>query len=323
MATKAQKIRLAVFLLASGGILVFLLAVIAGLRLLEERVHYFIEFESTSLSGLSRGAPVNYFGRAIGQVAEITIPEEAINTIVVDISLKPDLAYVIRTDTRATVYTHPLSGQKHIELLGGSQEAAPLPPQSRIRASDTFFADIERRTDRLFVQLEELLENMRILTKQENRIQVARLLEEGALLAENANLLIEQNRQAAGQIVRDMAAVSSSLARTTASLQTTADTLARVVTSSGFRRSVEDIEASAAMMRQQLAGPVPALITRADHMMGTIDTTFIHIDRTVLQSRTDLLQSLQDLQEALQNIRDATELIREDPSILIRGRGGE
>ena len=324
MATKAQKIRLAVFLLTAGGILVFLLALIAGMRFLEQRLHYYIEFEETNISGLTRGASVNYYGLQIGQVAAISIPEGAVNTILVDIAVKEQFAHVLRSNTEASLSTHPLSGQKRVELINTQEGGSVLPPESRLRPSGTsLFSDIEARGAAILDRLDEFLANASLITKQENRIQVARLLKEGADLAENANLLIAENRYDARRTLSELAAISASVAATTANLKAVSDTLGRMVSSPAFAQSVEDLHVSTALVRQSLEGPIPQLLARTDRMVGTIDTTFIHIDRTVLQSRTDFLSALQDLNEALQNIRDATELIREDPSILIRGRGGQ
>jgi phospholipid/cholesterol/gamma-HCH transport system substrate-binding protein len=324
MATKAQKVRLAIFLLAAGGILIFLIALIAGMRLLEESFHYYIEFEETNVSGLSRGASVNYLGLTIGQVDEISIPAEAVNTIVVAIAVKEQYSNVIRTDTEASLSTHPLSGQKHVELINTLPDASPLPPDSRIRSNpNSLFADIEQRGAAILDRLDEFMANATLITKQENRIQIARLLDQGAKLAENANLLIAENRHDTRRTMQNMAAISASMAATTASLSAVSDTLGRLIASPTFGRTVENLHIATGLVRRHLEGPLPDLLSRTEAMVGTIDTTFIHIDRTVLQSRTDFLSALQDMQEALQNIREATELIREDPSILIRGRGGE
>ena len=51
MATKAQKIRLALFFVVSGSVLAFFLVYTAGSHLLKKREFYFVEFDS-SVGGL-------------------------------------------------------------------------------------------------------------------------------------------------------------------------------------------------------------------------------------------------------------------------------
>ena len=77
MATRAQKVRLAVFLVFSTSVLGGFLLVVAGAQLLRQRVTYYIEFEE-SVGGLTPGDPVKYQGITVGRVEDTRVSSEEI-----------------------------------------------------------------------------------------------------------------------------------------------------------------------------------------------------------------------------------------------------
>jgi phospholipid/cholesterol/gamma-HCH transport system substrate-binding protein len=324
MATQAQKVRLAFFLLICSGVLAFFFIVLAGNALFQEEHRYYIEFEATSIGGITAGTDVKFLGITIGQVKNTSISNDNVNTIVVDISVDPNRAgSAIRTDTRATISSIGLTAGKHIELEGGTQAAALLPPGSRIEVSDSFLADITERATELADQVKRVLDNVELITKQENRIHFARLLETSVLLLDQTNQILNENRAPMHSALKDLARVSASLAKTTGTMQVTMDTLHAMLTGSKIQDTVTDIQIVAHQLRQQMEGPVPQLVGDLNKTINTVDQTFTHVDRTVVQSRDNILGVLQELEESLQNLRETTEIIREDPSVLIRGRADE
>ena len=100
MITRAQKVRLGVFLTVSSTLLIGTLAVLAGLRLAEERDTYTIRYHM-SLSGLEAGSPVKFNGVRVGRVDSIRIDREDPATVVVAVSL--DAGTPVKKDTRAIV----------------------------------------------------------------------------------------------------------------------------------------------------------------------------------------------------------------------------
>jgi hypothetical protein len=103
-------------------------------------------------------------------------------------------------------------------------------------------------------------------------------------------------------------------------MQATMDSVHSLAASENTRGALRDLRLTTAAVRQQLEGPLPALVVSLDRMSGRIDTTALHIDQIVLQGRKDILDAMASLEETLLNVRETTELIRENPAILIRGR---
>ncbi|MFH1567558.1 MAG: MlaD family protein [Gemmatimonadota bacterium] len=323
MASRAQRVRLALFLLTSTVVLLGFLIVVAGSHLWQERDTYYVHFDE-SVGGLAAGGLVKYQGITIGRVEETSISPERLGTVVVEISVDHKKApNVIRQDTRARLYTQGLTGIKFVELVAGASDAPVLPPGSVIETGETFMSSLDERAQVLTEKVERLIDNLTQLTGPDNSRKLNLALDSGSRLMSSADELLEENRQYLDQSLRNMSQVTASLAASSASLEATMDSLRLMLTSAETHAMLRDLQVATHQVRLQLEGPVPRLLTNLTRMVGNIDTTAIHIDRTVLQSRRNILAAMQNLEETLVNVRQATELIREDPSVLIRGRAEE
>ncbi len=81
MATRAQKIRLAIFFFVVNGVLAAFLIFVAGAHVLKKRDSYRIEFAGISVGGLNNGAQVKYQGITVGRVEDTYISPEDIGTV--------------------------------------------------------------------------------------------------------------------------------------------------------------------------------------------------------------------------------------------------
>ncbi len=323
MATRAQQIRLGIFFLVSLAVLALFFIVVAGSHLLHQRDTYYIESNSP-VSGLNKGANVKYLGFSVGRVEDIAIAQDNLATVVIEISIERRLAEnAIRTDTQARMSSLGLTGLKSIELFGGSDDAAVLPPGSTIVADETFFSSMQERAEVLSAKVEQTIDNLNALLSSDNQRIFNELLNNAANLLAAANELVENNRSAFDETAANMVAASRSLAQASATVATTTDSLHVLLVGAKLQQTVDDLQATMHKLRQQMDGPVPLLIARMDTVITHIDQTFVGIDQTVGASRQNLLRAMQELEETLQNIRETTELIRENPAVLIRGSSSE
>ena len=320
MASRAQKIRLASFLLAACGVLLLFLFYVAGRSLLTPRQTYFIEFPD-SIGGLRSGDKVKYLGIEAGRVENTSISPDDHSVIVVSISVEGEkIPNVIREDTRARLQTVGLTGLKHIELVAGTQDSPVLPPGSRIASSPTFLSEMDERAQRLTDKMELLLENLTEMTDRQNSARLNSMLAAGSEFTANANDLVNDNRRQIDESFGNLAAMTKSLAGAAAALHATMDSVNTLLSDGQLRGTLSDLRSTSRALQLQMDGPVPQLLANLSRMAGNIDTTFIRLDRTVMQGRRNFLDSMQDLQETMLNVRQLSELIRENPSILIRGR---
>jgi len=323
MATRAQKARLAFFLLTSSLVLAGFLFSVAGSHMLRDRDAYYINFDD-SVGGLASGDAVKYQGITVGRVEHTSISPERLGTVVVEISVdRNKVPNVIRGATKARLYTQGLTGIKYVELVAGTSRAEILPPGGTIETGETFLSNIDERAQVLTEKIERLIDNLTQLSGSDNRTALNRMLDSGGSLMANTDGVVQHNREHIDATFANLSSMTASLATAAASLEATMDSLHHMLGGPRMQATLEDLQVAMHQARLQLEGPLPLLLANLNRMSGNIDTTVTHIDRTVLQSRKSILGAMQNLEETLLNIRQATELIREDPSVLIRGRAGE
>ncbi|NKB66871.1 MAG: MCE family protein [Candidatus Latescibacteria bacterium] len=320
MATKAQKVRLALFFLVSSSILLLFVLMIAGAHLFKTRTLYSIEFRNQSVGGLKPGAQVNFEGITIGRVEDMEISQTDIGTIIVYIAIDPDRAgRAITTSTRAVINNRGLTGIKSIELTPGSGAGEPLPEGAKIPPGDTFLGSFEERAEILTNKIEEGLNRAISLLKEENRAQVARILENVGGLTQQANSALADNRPQIDSTIANLNLASRELAGAAQALHASIDTLHQLIAGPRTQQTLSNLQALVAQTRRLVEGPVPQLIASLHQTSTDIDRTFLHVDQTMQQSRNSFINAMQDVEEATENLRETTELIRDNPSILIRG----
>jgi phospholipid/cholesterol/gamma-HCH transport system substrate-binding protein len=133
----AKETRVGVLVLASlviAGVAIFLLG--GQQHLWQRKVDFTLHFARTN--GLQTGAPVSLSGLPIGSVDWLHFASEPDATdIVVGVEVDAKVAPRIRTDTRATIRTLGLLGDKYIELVpGGDPNADAIPAGGRINTVD-------------------------------------------------------------------------------------------------------------------------------------------------------------------------------------------
>ena len=339
MVTRAQKVRLGIFVLVSTALLVGTLAVLAGFKMSQQRDLYTVRF-TVSVSGLEVGAQVKYNGVRVGQVEAVRINRDDVSEVVVTLSLEHETP--IKTDTRAVLNMSGITGLKFIELTLGSRESDFLKPGDEILAGESFLDRLSGQAEEIAQKAELVLNNINKMLDEENRQQVTMILGNVELLtgaaadlAESVTQLIDENRE-------NVRAISSSLAETAAGLDGIVEELhseavatlqavrgtvaslgetvdkrqvASVLTSverlmTSARRKVEGTDLEGAVAK------ISALADRTARLMTNIDLT-------VVKSREDLFASLSYLLEGLENFSEFARMLRENPSLLLRGQSEE
>lgn len=328
MITRAQKVRLGVFLVVSITILLVTLAVLLGVRFAAPRDTYFIRY-TISLSGLEPGAPVKYHGVRVGRVENIKIDPTDVSAVIVTISL--DSGTPVKRDTRAVVNLTGITGLKYVELTGGTKESEALPPGHFIEAGESVVDRLTGRAEEIALRIEALLIKIDDLLNDNTRARIQGAIEEAQKLIGNANIILEENRdniraltQALSEAVQTantllahtdeemthLFRVAHSLAedlRSSASGERIGNILGNVERiTSGLRRAIE---------RADLGGLGEDLKVLADRTRRLVED----LDVTILRSRENLYSSLSYIREAVENLSEFARSIREDPSLLLRG----
>lgn len=208
MITKAQKIRLGIFI-AIGGFLILLFAgVVAGSRLIQKRDIYYIQYEDVSVNGLQVGGSVSYHGIKVGRVDNIKLNPKDVSKVILTISV--DAGTPIREDVEATLVPVGITGLKSVELRGGTNEAALVKPKSFLKVGTSTFDNITDKAVSIAEKIDLIATNISNLTNNQNQESIAKILSETSLLLSDTRANLGETLNSLSIIAANAAEVASS-----------------------------------------------------------------------------------------------------------------
>jgi len=317
MATRAQKVRLSIFLIASSTLLLTFFIILIGNRLLKRMDWYYIEYKDISVTGLEPGAAVKYHGVQVGRVAALSVKDVA----TIQVQIEVEKGTPIKENTEATLTIVGITGLKFVELSGGSEDAPDLPIGGTIVAGESVFETISGRAEIILAKLEQVLNNLNVMLNEETTVALRNALQSVNDVAEEVDGLIKDNREHLAFSAAKLDTLMISFASTADNIDRTTATLNDLVQSGKIDSVVTNIAFITRRIRTQLDS-LRLAETMADirTLVNNSNQMVTHTDLIVVRARDDILQSMRSLEEALDNLREATDVIRDNPSVLIRGR---
>ena len=164
---KANEIKAGIMIFISFIVFVIFLVAIFGIDFGKKTNEYQIYLKY--VGGISKGSHVKYMGMNVGEVTEITLPNN--NETRIGIKLEADTKTPIKTDSRAFLTSIGLMSDQHIEINPGSPEAALLPSGSVIETKEVLnfahmsetLGDLNNRTQILLSQVSDLFSDCFLL----------------------------------------------------------------------------------------------------------------------------------------------------------------
>ena len=284
MATKAQKIRVGAFVVASVTLLAVVLIVFGGMRFWEKDHHYHIVF-SGSVMGLETGAFVYLNGMRVGRVDKIGVDPDDLRRVRVRIALKENTP--IHADTKAMLQFAGITGLKIIDLRDGTHGSPELPPGSTI-------AEGEGVLDKLEKEAKTIADQSRQLMDKANRI------------VENLVVLTDPKKfEGVETILAHSAAAAQNLEKTSASLD--AMVAENRVALKSTLASVENVATSASTM----------IDTQVTGLLGKAGEFVTGLDNIVRVNEGQLRSAMFDLRQASRNLKEMSREVRQRPSRLL------
>lgn len=299
--TRAQKVRLGIFVAAGLTVLVGGLVVLAGLRLGQRRDRYQIRYQeaAVSLSGLEIGAPVKYSGIRVGRVDAVRIDPKDVGVIIVEISL--DHGTPVAEDERADLGSQGITGLKYVELSRGSSKARVREPGEDIPPGQSAFDALTTQAGDIARKAEIVLDRVANLTGEDMKQRVIKVLDRTDQLLATVNALVDENRAA-------LKTLAEKLSDTAAQ----ADALASQL-SGAARRASTLLDETTGLVKGARATPekLNALLDDAGGLVAGLNTV-------IQRSRHDLQETITSLREAAENVNVLSEKVKDDPTLLLR-----
>lgn len=284
MATKAEKVRVGVFVVVAAALLALVIVVFGGLRFWQKRHHYQIVF-SGSVMGLEEGAYVFLNGIKVGRVDKLAVDREDLRRVRVTIAVEAGTP--IHADTKAMLQFAGITGLKVVDLREGTNASAVLPPGSTIAEGETILDKLEKEAKSLAEQSQQIMERA---TK----------------IVDNLVALTEPTRFAAiDEILAQSRTAATHLASTTATIDAmAADNRAAV------RASIAAVEGAATKASTLLDTEVVALLGKAREVVTGLGTL-------VRSNEGAMRSAVFDLRQASRNFKELSREVRQRPSRLL------
>ncbi len=341
-ATRAQKLRLGIFLGVSGAILGGTLITMVGLAAIEKRDEYPIRFDG-SVAGLSPGSPVRYNGIDVGRVERVAIDPKKPSGVLVIMSLVEGTP--IRTDTVAVLNMQGITGLKFIELQGGRDDAAIITPGTDVKSSRSTVDLLTDKATSIATKVETVLDNLTALTSGDNAKSISGILANvdnisgtiAKILADNSEVvtgLVEDARAIVGDIRAFVADAKTSLG----TLRDAADTAAKWIDPADVKGTLGRLQGTLARLELTLGvfdetvrtakarlstAELGALLSSVNGLAISSTDLVKRADSTLVRAREDLFRALEAVIEGADSFSELANTLRDDPASMIRGKGGD
>jgi len=314
MPTKAQKIRLTIFIFLSLIALLILIGVLTSQRFLEKRDTYYIAFEDVSVGGLEVGSPVKYLGIKVGVVDDIRIDPKDVARVIITVELKTGTP--IKNDARADINTVGITGLKTIEIRGGSNQAVLLEPGNYIQPGYSLTEEFTDRADVISRRLEIILNNLQAFTAPENMNKFTNLAQSAGETFEKTNAFLDENRRNLSFSIERTRKIAAELDTSSVLLRKTLEDINRIVGSDTLGQIIENTRAISMKLKEAdlvaLIGELREVADRTNHVL-------LLMDSGLERGGQDFISSMQKLKATSEYLEEFSRTLQQDPSVLLRG----
>ncbi|MBA4252026.1 MAG: hypothetical protein C0442_09945 [Chlorobiaceae bacterium] len=158
MENKASSLRLGIFVFIGFLLLMVAVFLIGSKEALFTKT-FSVRTYFNNIEGLRQGAPVRLSGINVGSVSDIKISTEQAGKVEVVLRLESDVQKFIKPDSRASIETEGLVGNKVVLIKMGSSE---LPS---VKDGDIILSDEPIGFAAIIVETQGTLENIKVMTK--------------------------------------------------------------------------------------------------------------------------------------------------------------
>ncbi len=314
MVTRAQKIRLGIFVFIGTVLLIGILLLLSIDRFFKQKDIYYIKYQNVSVSGLDVGSSVKYLGVRIGTVKDIRIDPKNVSQIIVTIAVKKHTP--IKQDVTANISSVGITGLKIIELRGGTPEAPLLKPGGYIKPGKSLTEEITGKAEILAEKTEMILNNLIELTDRPNREKLVRLIEQSQQTMARINRLVGDIQPNLRHILVNVDSSTANLALASASAKRTLFALEAVANSDTLKMTMKNIAQVADKLNKANIYKFDEQINLA---VNYLQSLLQQMDNLVKMNSLRLNQTMEQLNQMVRALNTAAKEIEEDPSVLIGG----
>ena len=169
MADKMPSVRLGIFIFI-GTVLIATAIFMLGQKSSLFSSTYSVNAYFKDIQGLKSGATVRLSGFDVGSVSDVEIVNDTTGRVRVEMKLNSDITRFIRTDTKATIESEGLVGNKVVVLIIGSSNAEKVKDGGTIQSEEPVsFAQIIEQTEGIMQYTKEMTKNLAGIVEKVNK----------------------------------------------------------------------------------------------------------------------------------------------------------
>jgi phospholipid/cholesterol/gamma-HCH transport system substrate-binding protein len=310
MMTREQKTRLGVFLSLATVIFIAVAGFFIVPKLSDPGEIYTVNFRGTSVQGLILGSLVKYQGVEIGRVTRIRVNPTDLGSVLVDVKIREGLA--IKTDMRAVLVYVGLTGQKYIEISGGTLAAENLKAHGEIPMG----RGLGEKADDIVNNIETTAKRITELLAPENIERFSAFLENAEKGSATVSGVLESKRASLENTLANFERASLEFARVAERLVPASENMDRLILSLE-KSSQETLDNISRRFSSEELGQV---LKDLRAFLDTASVSLKKVESVLLGQQAELTRTFGSLGIAVENLARFSREIAEDPSAIIRTR---
>jgi phospholipid/cholesterol/gamma-HCH transport system substrate-binding protein len=310
MMTHEQKTRLAVFLSLATVIFIAVAGFFIAPKLRDTGETYVVDFRNTSVQGLIMGSLVKYRGVEVGRVVRIQVNPTDLDSILVEVKIRTEVT--VKTDMTASMVYVGLTGQKYIEISGGTLSAPNLAAHGVIPTA----RGLGERADDIVNNVETTAKRITELLSPENIAKIDAFLSNVEKSSAAVSGVLESRRTSLENTLVSIEKATTDFAQATKSLVPMTEDLNRLI------KAVEsDSEKTLGNISQRFsAEEMGGLIKDVRDFLATASISLKRVESVLVEQQAELQRTFANLGEAVDNLARFSREIADEPSVILRTR---
>jgi len=310
MMTHEQKIRLGVFLSLATVIFIAVAGFFIVPKLRDPGDVYFVNFRDTSVQGLLVSSPVKYRGVEVGRVIRIRVNPMNLDSVIVDVKIRQGL--IMKKDMSAVLVYIGLTGQKYIEISGGTLASENLMPRGEIPMG----RGLGEKAEDIVTNIETTATRITELLAPENLRRFSAFLENAEKGSAALSGILVSRRTSLENTLANFEKASLEFARATEKFVPMTEDMNRLI------RTLEtnSQETLGNISRRFSSEELGQAIKDVRAFLDTASVSLKKVESVLLEQQSELTKTFSSLGLAVENLARFSREIADEPSALLRKR---
>lgn len=310
MMTHEQKTRLGIFLSIATVIFIAVAGFFVVPKFRDTGEVYTVDFRNTSVQGLIIGSLVKYRGVEVGRVVRLRVNPTDLDSVLVDVKIREGI--VVKKDMSALMAYVGITGQKYIEISGGSMASENLNAHGLIPTG----RGLGEKADDIVNNIETTAKRITELLSPENVTRFSAFLENSEKASASVSGILGSRRTSLENTLTSIEKATAEFAKATEKFVPMTEDLSRLV------RTVEaNSQQTLGNISQRFsAEEMGRVITDVRDFLATASVSLKKVESVLLEQQSELTQTFSSLGVAIENLARFSREIAEEPSAILRTR---